>query len=99
MKETRKCCMCWKSFRTKKSSDRKCCSTECSRKYTATIQNTPEHKAKRKAYQNTPEQKAKRKAYQNTPEQKAKRKAVRDTPEHKAKMKAYNSKRKLRHIL
>jgi len=55
--------------------------------------NTPEAKAKKKAYDATPESKARHKAYNSTPEAKAKKKAYDATPVVKARKKAYRAER------
>ena len=69
------------------------CSPECRKAYRETPEAKAKKKAYHKAYYQTPEVKAKQKAYRETPEVKAKRKAYnkayRETPEAKAKRKAY----------
>ncbi len=73
-----------------------CLNTEYKAKRRA-YQQTPEYKAKMRAWYNahkqTPEYKAKRRAWYNahkqTPEYKAKRRAYQQTPEYKAKMRAW----------
>ena len=71
MKETRKCIICNDDFRTKSTSKRKTCSSECSKKNLQNYRQSPEYRELQKKSQQSPEGKktakqASKKWYQNS---------------------------------
>ena len=87
LKETRKCFICPELFVTKISSNRKTCSTKCSRKY----QNRPDVKERRKEsqkeYRDRPDVKERKKEYRDRPDVKEHLKEYRDRPDVKERRK------------